>query len=48
MSRTRTIMFTLKEIHFMCFNSETLDQCCGFVPEGFEATDSNRPKQKGN
>ena len=46
MSRTRKTTFTLKEIYFICFNSETLHQCCGLFQDGFGQTDSNRPKQK--
>ena len=46
MARTRKRAFTLKEIYFICFNSETLHQCCGLFQDGFGQTDSNRPKQK--
>ena len=46
MSRTRKTTFTLKEIHFICFNSETLHQCCGLFQDLFGKTDSNQRKRK--
>lgn len=46
MSRTCKTTFSLKEIHFICFNSETLHQCCGLFQDSFGETDSNRPKKK--
>ena len=46
MSRTRKTVFTLKEIHFICFNSETLHQCCGLFQDGFGETDGNRPNRR--
>ncbi len=46
MSRTRKTVFILEEIHFICFNGETLHQCCGLFQDGFGETDSNRPKRK--
>lgn len=46
MARTRKRVFTLKDIHFICFNSETLHQCSGLFQEGFGETDRNRPKRK--
>ena len=46
MSRTRKRAFTLKDIHFICFNSETLHQCCGLFQDNFGHTDSNRTNQK--
>lgn len=46
MSRTCKTTFILKEIHFICFNSETLHQCCGLFQDDFEETHSNRPKGK--
>jgi len=46
MARTRKRVFTLKDIHFICFNSETLHRCCGLFQDNFGHTDSNRLKQK--
>lgn len=46
MSRTRKTVFTLEKIHFTCFNSETLHQCCGLFQKGFGETDSHRGKEK--
>ena len=46
MSQTRKTAFTLKEIHFICFNSETLHQCCGLFQDCFRGIDSNRAKRK--
>ena len=46
MSRTRIRAFTLEEIHFICFNSETLHQCCGLFRAGFGDTDGDRIKLK--
>ena len=46
MSRTRKTAFTLKEIHFVCFNGETLHQCCGLFQNPFRETDRNRRKEK--
>lgn len=45
MSRTRKTAFVLEEIHFICFDSETLHQCCGLLQDSFGRTDSNRLKQ---
>ena len=41
MSRTRKIIFTLEEIHFICFNNETIHQCCGFLQDCAIEADSN-------
>ena len=46
MSRTRKTTFILKEIHFVCFNSDTLYQCCGLFQDSFGQTDSNQQKRK--
>lgn len=46
MSRTRKRAFTLEEIHFICFDSETLHQCCSLFQDGFGETDRNSPKHK--
>ena len=46
MSRTRKTAFTLKAINFVCFNSETLHQCCGLFQDSFGETDSNKPEKK--
>ena len=46
MARTRKIAFVLEEIHFICFDNETLHQCCGLFQDSFEEIDSNRPKQR--
>ena len=47
MSRTRKTAFVLEEIHFICFDNETLHQCCGLLQNHFREPDSNRLKQKG-
>ena len=46
MSRIRKTEFALLEIHFICLNSETLDQCSGSFQEGFRNADGSpqRPK----
>ena len=46
MSGTRKTAFTLEEIHFICFNNETLHQCCGLFQDDFGEADSDRAKQK--
>lgn len=46
MSRIRKTVFTLEKIHFICFNSETLHQCCGLFQDGFGRIDSNGTEQK--
>ncbi len=46
MSRTRKIIFILEEIHFICFNNETIHQCCGLFRDSFGATGSSKPKRK--
>ena len=46
MARTRKTVFILEEIHFICFNSETLHQCCGWFQDGFGETDSNRSNRR--
>lgn len=46
MSRTRKIIFILEEIHFICFNNETIHQCCGFLQDCAIEADSNGLKRK--
>ncbi len=46
MSRTRKIIFILEEIHFICFNNETIHQCCGFLQDCAIEADSNGLKGK--
>lgn len=46
MSRARKTAFTLEEIHFVFFNSETLHQCCGLFQDDFGGIDSNGTAQK--
>ena len=46
MSRTRKTAYVLEEIHFICFDSETLHQCCGLFQDRFGETDRNRSKEK--
>ena len=46
MSQTRKTAFTLEEIHFICFNSETLHQCCGLFQNHFGETDNNKLSRK--
>ena len=41
MSKYRKTGFVLSEIHFICLNSKTLNQCSGFFQEGFRNTDSS-------
>ena len=42
MSRTRKTAFVLEEIHFLCFNSETLHRCCGLLQDSFSRIGRNR------
>ena len=46
MSRSRKIQFVLSEIHFICLNGETLNQCSGLFQTGFRNSDgtSKGPK----
>ena len=44
MSRTYKTAFVLEEIHFTCFDSETLHQCCGLLQDSFSG--SNRLKRR--
>ena len=46
MSRTHKTAFVLEEIHFTCFDSETLHQCCGLLQDSFSGTSSNRLKRR--
>lgn len=46
MSQTRKRAFTLEEIHFICFNSEALHQCCGLFRDCFGEADRNGSKRK--
>ena len=46
MSRTRKTAFSLEEIHFICFNSETLHKCCGMLQNSFENKGGRKLKPK--
>ena len=46
MSRTRKNVFILEEIHFICFNNETVHQCCGFLQDCAIKADNNGLKRK--
>ena len=46
MSRTRKTAFVLEEIHFICFDSETLHRCCGLLQDSFGGIGSNRLKRR--
>ena len=46
MAQTRKIAFVLEGIHFICFDNETLHQCCGLFQDGFGETGSNKSKRK--
>ena len=46
MSRTRGTAFALEKIHFICFDSEMLHQCCGLLQNYFGETDINKLKRK--
>lgn len=46
MSRTRKTAFVLEEIHFICFDSETLRRCCGLLQDSFGGTSSNKLKPR--
>ncbi|RKU22722.1 hypothetical protein C6499_19585 [Candidatus Poribacteria bacterium] len=45
MSRTRKTAFVLEEIHFICFDGETLRGCCGLLQDSVGRTGSNRLKR---
>lgn len=46
MSRTRNTAFVLEEIHFICFDSEVLHQCCGLLQDSFGGIGNNRLKRR--
>ena len=46
MSRTRKNVFILEEIHFICFNNETVHQCCGCLQDCAIKADNNGLKRK--
>ena len=46
MSQTRKTAFVLEEIHFICFDSEALQKCCGILQDSFGDTVSNKLKPK--
>ena len=46
MSRYCKIGFVLSEIHFICLNSETLNQCSGLFQTGFGSADSSSRRTK--
>ena len=44
MSMKRVTKFVLSEIHFVCLNDETMNQCCGLHRKGFRNS-SGRPQR---
>ena len=46
MSRTHKTAFTLEEIHFVCFDTETLGQCGGSFQKGFRNADGSSRREK--
>ena len=46
MSRYYKIGFVLSEIHFICLNGETLNQCSGLFQTGFRNTDGSSKRTK--
>ncbi|RKU17046.1 hypothetical protein C6501_04860 [Candidatus Poribacteria bacterium] len=46
MSRRRKTEFVLSEIHFICFDIETLSQCCGSFQKGFRNADGSPRREK--
>ena len=46
MSRRRKTEFVLSEIHFVCFNTETLKQCGGSFQKGFRNADGSPRREK--
>ena len=46
MSRRRKTEFILSEIHFLCFNTETLSQCGGSFQKGFRNADGSPRREK--
>ena len=45
-SRRRKTEFVLSEIHFICLDDETLNQCSGSFQEGFRNSDGSRRRPK--
>ena len=43
MSRLRKTEFILSEIHFICLNSQTLDQCSSIYHQGRNSNGKPRP-----
>lgn len=46
MSRRRKTEFVLSEIHFICFDTETLNLCCGSFQKGFRNADGSPRREK--
>ena len=46
MSRRRKTEFVLSEIHFVCFDAETLGQCAGSFQKGFRNADGRPRREK--
>lgn len=46
MSRRRKTAFVLSEIHFICFDGETLTQCGGSFQKGFRNADGSPRREK--
>ena len=46
MSRRRKTEFVLSEIHFICFDTETLSQCGGSFQKGFRNADGSSRREK--
>ncbi len=46
MSRRRKTEFVLSEIHFICFDSETLLECSGTFQKGFRNSDGSPRREK--
>ena len=46
MSRTRKTEFTLSEIHFACFNHDSLEHCSGSFQKGFRNADGSPRREK--
>ena len=46
MSRRRKTEFVLSEIHFLCFDSDTLHECSGTFQKGFRNADGSPRREK--
>ena len=46
MSRKRKTEFVLSEIHFVCFDSDTLLECSGTFQKGFRNADGSPRREK--